>query len=55
MLKEADKAKDKFFALKGKVKPKGWKEEKEEEKKEESKEKEKTEKQSKSEVNEDEL
>ena len=28
MLKEADKAKDKYFSLKGKVKPKGWKEDK---------------------------
>jgi hypothetical protein len=28
MIKEADLAKDKFFALKGKVKPKGWKDEK---------------------------
>jgi len=26
MIREADKAKDKFFALKGKLKPKGWKE-----------------------------
>ena len=28
MLKEADLAKDKFFMVKGKSKPKGWKEEK---------------------------
>ena len=28
MLKEADLGKDKFFAVKGKSKPKGWKEEK---------------------------
>lgn len=32
MLKEADLAKDKYFVLKGKAKPKGWKEEKKEEK-----------------------
>lgn len=32
MLKETDMVKDKFFALKGKVKPKGFKEEKDEDK-----------------------
>lgn len=35
MLKETDLVKDKFFSLKGKTKPKGFKEEKKEEEKEE--------------------
>jgi hypothetical protein len=38
MLKETDLVKDKFFSLKGKTKPKGFKEEKKEEEKEEEKE-----------------
>lgn len=41
MLKEAEKQKDKFFALKGKTKPKGWKDEKQQEKKAEEKKEEK--------------
>ena len=32
MLKEVDIAKEKFFTVKGKSKPKGWKEEKAEDK-----------------------
>ncbi len=37
MIKETDVVKDKFFALKGKTKPKGWKDEKEEGKEKEKK------------------